>query len=139
MGRKWSLSSAAPETWIRCSKIWRTSPPAPAGAGRWRRATTSSGLADEFARTPRGELHYLREGRNAKRYAEPLVARAERLGNRLIAGVLAAAFINGPAKLMAVDPARWHTSQRPLFAVGFAAAGTLAGYAARGANRAHRC
>lgn len=69
---------------------------------------------------------------------EPLVARAERLGNRLVAGVLAAAFINGLAELMAVDPKRWRARQRPLFVVGFVTAGALAAYAAGGANRARR-
>lgn len=69
---------------------------------------------------------------------EPLVARAERLGNRLVAGVLAAALIDGLAELMAADPARWPARRRPLFAIGVGAAGTLAAYAAWGANRARR-
>lgn len=67
---------------------------------------------------------------------ERLLARADRLVNRLVAGVLAAALIEALAELMAVDPARWRVRRRPLFAVGLVAAGTLGAYAARGAGRA---
>jgi ubiquinone biosynthesis protein len=66
---------------------------------------------------------------------EPLVARAERIGSRLVAGVLAAAFIDGLAEMVAADSARRRAWHRPFFAVGFGAAGTLAGYAARGTRR----
>ena len=69
---------------------------------------------------------------------EPLVARIERLGNRLVAGVLAAAFIDGLAQLTEVDPVRWRRWQRPLFISGAGAAGTLATYIALGAGRARR-
>ncbi len=61
---------------------------------------------------------------------EPLIARAERLGNRVVAGVIAAAFIEGVAELMAVDPGRWRSWERPMFTFGIGAAGTLGGYLA---------
>ena len=69
---------------------------------------------------------------------ESILVRAERLGNRLVAGVIAAAFIDGLAELMAVDPQRWRARQRPLFAIGFGAAGTLAAYLAWSASRGRR-
>ena len=66
---------------------------------------------------------------------EAIVARVERLGNRLVAGVIAAAFIDGVAALLAAEPRRSGTRQRPLLAVGFGAAGTLTAYVALSANR----
>jgi ubiquinone biosynthesis protein len=72
---------------------------------------------------------------------EPLVARAERLGNRLVAGVIAAAFIEGLAELMAVEPERRRAWERPMLTVGLGAVGTLGGYLAwtarRGGRRVH--
>jgi ubiquinone biosynthesis protein len=69
---------------------------------------------------------------------EPLVARAERLGNRLVAGMIAAAFIEGLAELMAVDPERWRSWERPMFTFGLGAVGTLGGYLAWTARRGGR-
>jgi ubiquinone biosynthesis protein len=69
---------------------------------------------------------------------ESILGRAERLGNRLVAGVIAAAFIDGIAELIAADPQRWRTRQAPLFAIGFGAAGTLAAYIAWSASRGRR-
>lgn len=66
---------------------------------------------------------------------EAMLARAERMSNRLVAGVLAAAFIDGVAGLMAVHPERWRGREGPLIAFGFGAAGTLAAYAAWNAGR----
>jgi ubiquinone biosynthesis protein len=66
---------------------------------------------------------------------DPLVARAERLGNRLVAGVIAAAFVQGLAELMAVDPPRWRSWQRPMFTLGLGAVATLGGYVAWTARR----
>jgi ubiquinone biosynthesis protein len=57
---------------------------------------------------------------------EPLVARAERLGNRIAASVLVAAAVNGVAELIAadrVDPREWRAARRGrLAAVGAAGA-----------------
>jgi ubiquinone biosynthesis protein len=66
---------------------------------------------------------------------ESIMLRAERLGNRLVAGIIAAAFIDGLAQLMAVDPQRWRRVQGPLAAIGFGAAATLAAYIAWSAGR----
>ena len=69
---------------------------------------------------------------------ESLIVRAERLGNRLVAGVIAAAFIDGLAELMAADPERLRARQRPLFGVGVGATGALAAYVAWSAGRGRR-
>ena len=69
---------------------------------------------------------------------EPLVARAERLGNRLVAGVIAAACIEGLAELVAVNPERWRAWERPMFTVGLGAVGTLGGYLAWTTRRGGR-
>lgn len=54
---------------------------------------------------------------------EPLVRRFERLGNRLVLGIIAAAFVNGLALLMsAYRPAGWEEWISTIFTVGFAAA-----------------
>ena len=66
---------------------------------------------------------------------EPLVARAERLGNRLLAGVIVAAFIEGLPGLMAVDPRRRRSWERPMFTDGLGAVATLGGYLAWTARR----
>ena len=66
---------------------------------------------------------------------EPLVTRAERVGNRLVAGMIAAALIDGLAELMTVDPERWRPRQKPMFALGLGAAGTLGAYLAWTAGR----
>jgi len=66
---------------------------------------------------------------------EPLMVRAERLGNRLVAGVIAAAFIDALAELIAVDPRRRRKWDRPLLATGLSAAGSLSAYLAWTARR----
>ncbi|MGI8715340.1 MAG: ABC1 kinase family protein [Solirubrobacteraceae bacterium] len=66
---------------------------------------------------------------------EPLLTRAERLGNRLVAGMIAAAFIDGLPELMAVDPERWRSWDRRMLSFGLGAAGTLGGYLAWSARR----
>lgn len=54
---------------------------------------------------------------------EPLVRRFERLGNRLVLGIIAAAFVNGLALLMsAYRPAGWEKWISTIFSVGFVAA-----------------
>ena len=61
---------------------------------------------------------------------EPLVARAERLGNRLVAGMIAAALIDGLAELAAVEPPRWRSREIPLRSAGLAGAAALGVYLA---------
>jgi ubiquinone biosynthesis protein len=61
---------------------------------------------------------------------EPIIVRVERLGNRLVAGVIAAAFIDAVTELVAADPARRRSWERPMLTFGLGAAGTLGGYLA---------
>lgn len=60
---------------------------------------------------------------------EPLVARAERLGNRVVAGMLAAAVLQGMVPLVQGIPRlrRWTA---PMLAIGLVAGGALSGYLA---------
>lgn len=58
---------------------------------------------------------------------EPLVARAERIGNRLVAGLVAAALINGIGNLV-VSEKRWRRWESALLTMGAAAASSLSGY-----------
>ena len=69
---------------------------------------------------------------------EPLMARAERLGNRLIAGIIAAAIIDGLAEMTTVDAERWRSLQRPVLTAAAGAASTLGGYLAWTARRGAR-
>jgi ubiquinone biosynthesis protein len=69
---------------------------------------------------------------------ELLMTRAERLGNRVIAGVLAAALIEALAQMTAVDPDRWRAREQPLFAIGAGATGALASYVIWSARRGQR-
>lgn len=69
---------------------------------------------------------------------EPVVARVERLGNRLVAGMIAAAFIEGLAELMAVDPERRRSWEGPMFRVGIGAVAALGSYLAWTARRGGR-
>jgi ubiquinone biosynthesis protein len=58
---------------------------------------------------------------------EPLVARTERIGNRLVAGMITAALINGVGSLLARDT-RWRSRQSALLGAGVTVATTLSGY-----------
>ncbi|WP_253202062.1 AarF/ABC1/UbiB kinase family protein [Subtercola sp. PAMC28395] len=59
---------------------------------------------------------------------EPLVGRAEVIGNRLVAGVIAAALIRGVGEFAATDRQRWQAWERPLMGAGVGLAGILSGY-----------
>ncbi|MGA7205214.1 MAG: AarF/UbiB family protein [Specibacter sp.] len=59
---------------------------------------------------------------------EPLVSRAEQIGNRLVAGMIAAAFIRGIGDLTAADRDRLKTWSNPLIAGGLGAVGALGAY-----------
>jgi ubiquinone biosynthesis protein len=61
---------------------------------------------------------------------EPLVARAERIGNRLVAGAIISAFISGIGKIVAGDRARFGSWERPMIVAGFGSLGALGGYLA---------
>jgi ubiquinone biosynthesis protein len=60
---------------------------------------------------------------------EPLLARAEKIGDRVVAGVIAAAFIRGVGELVSLDRERsgWRA---PFMRVGLTALGGLSGYLA---------
>ncbi|NVM99824.1 AarF/ABC1/UbiB kinase family protein [Arthrobacter sp. SDTb3-6] len=60
----------------------------------------------------------------------PLVARAERIGNRLLAGLLLAAFIRGIGDLTAADREHLRSWQDRLLAGGVGAMGVMGGYLA---------
>ena len=67
---------------------------------------------------------------------EPIVHRFERLANRIVLGILAAALINGLAILMSVyHPAGWQGWIGAVFAVGFVLAVGLGAYVAWGILR----
>ncbi len=59
---------------------------------------------------------------------EPLVGRVERIGNRLVVGMLTAAFIKGIGELTAADTSRWQKWQLPLLSSGIGAVGSLGAY-----------
>jgi len=62
---------------------------------------------------------------------EPLIVRFERLANRLILGILTAAFVNGLAVLLSVyRPPGWERWAGAIFTIGFVIAGVLGIYLA---------
>lgn len=78
---------------------------------------------------------------------EPLLIRAEKIGDRVVAGVIAAAFIRGVGELVSLDRERWTGWRAPFMRTGLTALGGLGGYLAwsaaarrrrRGHNLPHR-
>ena len=59
---------------------------------------------------------------------EPLVGRMERVGNRLVAGMISAALIGGVGALAAGDRDRWGGWEKPLMRAGLGAGGALGAY-----------
>jgi ubiquinone biosynthesis protein len=59
---------------------------------------------------------------------EPLVGRAERIGDRLVAGIITAAFIRGIAELAAADKERFGRWERPLMGIALGMSTALGGY-----------
>jgi ubiquinone biosynthesis protein len=68
---------------------------------------------------------------------EPIVARAERIGNKVLAAVIAAAFIRGVGDVITNDT-RWRGWRGPLLRTGLGAAGGLGAYLAATALRRRR-
>ena len=66
---------------------------------------------------------------------ELALSRVERIGNRLVAGIIAAALIKGIGELTAGDAKRWSTWEVPLMRVGLSVTTALAGYLAWTARR----
>ena len=97
-------------------------------------AQLTADLPDELRRLLSGLQSGSLEVRLRANELEPLIARTERVGNRLVAAVLAAGLIDGLAQLIAADPAAWQARRRPLFAAGVGVAAALITYAARGAR-----
>src|SRR5699024_2607807 len=62
---------------------------------------------------------------------------ANRVGNRIIAGVIAAALINGVGQIVASDAGRWKAWQGPLITAGAASLAALSGYLARSSRAKH--
>lgn len=58
---------------------------------------------------------------------EPLMSRAERIGNRLIAGLIAAALVNGIGELVS-DDSRWRGRGRVMIGAGIGTITALGGY-----------
>ncbi len=73
---------------------------------------------------------------------DPLMTRAEQIGNRLVAGMIVAAFIRGIGELTAADRERLRIWQNPLVAGGVGVVTAFGGYLAwtsrRRGGRAHR-
>jgi ubiquinone biosynthesis protein len=61
---------------------------------------------------------------------DPLVARVERVGNRVVVGVIAAAFIRGIGEIVVNDRKRFGSWSGPLMGVGLGASGALGAYLA---------
>ncbi|MGO0577137.1 ABC1 kinase family protein [Ornithinimicrobium panacihumi] len=64
-----------------------------------------------------------------------LLREADRVGNRMIAGVIAAALINGLGGIIASDSGRWRRLKGPLVVGGGAALGALGSYLSTGTVR----
>jgi ubiquinone biosynthesis protein len=59
---------------------------------------------------------------------DPMVGRLERVGDRIVAGIVAAAFIRGIGELASADKERWGRWEGPLMGVGLGMAGALGSY-----------
>ena len=69
---------------------------------------------------------------------EPLMGRAERIGNRLVAGLIAAAFVRGVGELVSADDEKLRRWSGPLLGAGIGVAGTLGSYLAWTSRRRKR-
>jgi ubiquinone biosynthesis protein len=69
---------------------------------------------------------------------EPLVGRVERIGDRMVAGIITAAFIRGIAELATADKERWGRWEGPLMGVALGVSSALGGYLGWTARRLRR-
>ncbi|MCH6468772.1 ABC1 kinase family protein [Sinomonas terrae] len=69
---------------------------------------------------------------------EPLLIRAEKIGDRVVAGVITAAFIRGVGELVSIDRERWTGWRAPFMRTGLTALGGLGGYLAWSAAKRRR-
>jgi ubiquinone biosynthesis protein len=69
---------------------------------------------------------------------EPLVGRVERIGDRMVAGIITAAFIRGIAELASADKERWGRWEGPLMGVALGMSSALGAYLGWTARRLRR-
>jgi ubiquinone biosynthesis protein len=69
---------------------------------------------------------------------EPLVERVERIGDRMVAGIIMAAFIRGIAELASADKERWGRWEGPLMGIGLGMSSGLGAYLGWTARRLRR-
>ena len=69
---------------------------------------------------------------------EPLVGRAERIGDRLVAGIITAAFIRGIAELASADKERFGRWEGPLMGIALGMSSALGAYLGWTARRLRR-
>ena len=69
---------------------------------------------------------------------EPLVGRLERVGDRLVAGIVVAAFIRAVGELASADKERWGRWEGPLMGIGLGMSGALGIYLGWTARRLKR-
>jgi ubiquinone biosynthesis protein len=69
---------------------------------------------------------------------EPLIERAERIGDRLVAGIITAAFIRGVSELASADKERWGRWEGPLMGIGLGMSSALGAYLGWTARRLKR-
>jgi ubiquinone biosynthesis protein len=69
---------------------------------------------------------------------EPLIERAERIGDRLVAGIITAAFIRGISELASADKERWGRWEGPLMGIGLGMSSALGAYLGWTARRLKR-
>ena len=69
---------------------------------------------------------------------DPLVGRLERIGDRMVAGIVAAAFIRGIGELVSADKERFGRWEGPVLGVGLGMAGGLGAYLGWTARRLKR-
>lgn len=100
------------------------------------------GLLEAGAQTPetmRGMAKVLERGgfdvRLRTDELTQVVREADRIGNRVVAGMIAAALINGLGGIIASDEGRWRRLKGPLVVGGAGALGALGGYLARSVAR----
>ena len=109
-----------------------------------RLAATGGDAGELLLRLPRG-LQRLLDGATSSgvvvqvRVAdlEPILGRAERIGNQLLAGLLAAAFIRGIGEVVTHDR-KWRPWEGGMMAAGLSVISGLSGYLLWSARRRHR-
>lgn len=92
---------------------------------------TPEGLRALAAALRRGDF----EGHMCASEMEKAVGEAERIGNRIVAGLIAAALVNGVGQIVANNTGRWRRWRGPLVVAGAGTVGALGTYLARASAR----